>query len=136
MKRIILILLTACLISGCDFAAKNKNILCPNLQQLTPITCMEVHTEWLRSYYYRYPNGTAILFNMGGKVFEIEGIQFISNYRYGLTVTIGKAYSWDEIQPQIIKLALEFEHAIPELKKQVEEMMGVAGKVKKKKDGV
>ncbi len=62
-----------------------------------------VYTSTTREYYFRHGDDVEYP-KMVVDLFSIDGIQDISPAFYQFTIKIAKSYSWDEVEPHIVKI--------------------------------
>ena len=85
---------------------------CFDPRPITETSLVEGITERIRAYHWRAPNNknATIHWNeLTDAILMIEGVASTTPYAYKITVSKATAYTWDEIEPKIIKLLQVFE---------------------------
>ena len=78
---------------------------------LTGTSFVQVSSDPLeRIFHIRYPGPPFVdNFNIFERIGLVEGAQFMDMQRYQVRIQIASVYKWDEVQPRIKKVIMEFE---------------------------
>ena len=83
----------------------------PEMIALTGTSFVQASNDPLaRIFHIRYPGPPFVdNFNIFERIGLVEGAQFMDMQRYQVRIQIASVYKWDEVQPRIKKVIMEFE---------------------------
>lgn len=109
MKKLVILTISLLVITGCIF---DKKVVIPPtvLHPIVADCVMVIGHDNYRTYHLRYTEEMAKQMKLLlSKIYDLEGVTNIYPSGYQIGVSKGILYSWDEIQPKIAQLILDFQ---------------------------